>query len=191
MAEELKKEQTTENNAAETPGTPEQTGTAERSKRPVILGCMGVGALILLLAAGAVHARDEKLSLAKKAADIPVPVEVAAPSVTAGETEETGETEEDAGVADVETEEETDTVTADAAAAASIESEPVEVEAEAEGKVTEDTEVTNTAVLGSAEPEAASELSLDAAAEAPGVEPLAEEGGEEEKGCIGDDGLVW
>lgn len=189
MAEELKKEQTTESAAAETNAAQEQTETTGKSKRPVILGCLGTGALILLLAVGAVHARDEKLALAKKAADIPIPVEVAAPAAA---VETDGAEEEDTGIAEVETEEEADDVTADASAAVSAESEPAEVEAEAEGKVTEDTDVTNTAVLGSAEPESASELNLDAAAEeAPGADPLAEESGEEEKGCIGDDGLVW
>ena len=189
MAEELKKEQTTESASAETTAAQEQTETTGKSRRPVILGCLGTGALILLLAVGAVHARDEKLALAKKAADIPIPVEVAAPAATV-ETDEAEE--EDTGIAEIETEEEADDVTADASAAVSAESEPAEVEAEAEGKVTEDTDVTNTAVLGSAEPESASELNLDAAAEeAPGADPLAEESGEEEKGCIGDDGLVW
>ena len=189
MAEELKKEQTTESAAAETTAAQEQTETTGKSKRPVILGCLGTGALILLLAVGAVHARDEKLALAKKAADIPIPVEVAAPAAA---VETDGAEEEDTGIAEVETEEEADDVTADASAAVSAESEPAEVEAEAEGKVTEDTDVTNTAVLGSAEPESASELNLDAAAEeTPGADPLAEESGEEEKGCIGDDGLVW
>ncbi|MBR5116651.1 MAG: hypothetical protein IK096_06250, partial [Lachnospiraceae bacterium] len=176
----MKKEQTAESTGAETAAVAETTDTTGRSKRPVILGCMGTAALILLVAVGAVHARAEKVAAAKKAADIPIPVEVAIPQITTtGNTEETDPEEEEQAVEEQ--------APAEPATAAVTTAEPEPAEADADGKVTEDTEVPATEVMGSAEPEPTSELSPEAGAEeAPGTAPLSEEEGDEEKGCIGD-----